>query len=182
MNYLDDYLFVVLLQRLCNTQLDAFLHICNQIGLPISIDKTVRATTLLTFLGFLIDTINQVVLIPAEKITRAINMITFILDKTLTAKTSKITVLQLQRVCGFLNFIGRAIVSGRAFTRRLYARLENNNLRPHHHVRVTSEMKLDLRMWLQFLNHPTVFCRSFFDYSSKLYATEIEFYMDASKI
>ena len=53
------------------------------------------------------------------------------------AAARKITVLQLQKICGILNFLGHTIVPGRAFTRRLYSNLAHVNLKPHHHVRVT---------------------------------------------
>ena len=180
-NYLDDFLFVALMELICNNQIDTFLKICGQIGMPVSLEKTFRATNLLTFLGFLIDTINQVVLIPKEKITKAINTIQYVLNKAYNAKHSKITVLQLQKICGYLNFLGRAILPGRAFTRRLYAPLKNHNLKPHHHIRINGEMKLDLRTWLVFLQNNAIFCRGFMDFSKKWNAEEISFYMDASK-
>ena len=55
-NYLDDYYFCALLKHVCNNDMKAFIDVCRQISMPISIDKTVWACTLMTFLGFLIDT------------------------------------------------------------------------------------------------------------------------------
>ena len=54
-NYLDDYLFIALLQRLCNFQMETFLEICKSINFPVSPEKTFRASTTMIFLGFLID-------------------------------------------------------------------------------------------------------------------------------
>ena len=115
--------------------------------------------TIITFLGFLIDTIQQTVSIPTEKIAIATNMIDEVLDKAskCTSAKRKIMVHKLQQICGFLNFIGRAIIPGRAFTRRLYSHLQNNNLRPHHHIRITQEMLLDLSMWQKFVRHPSIY-------------------------
>ena len=98
-------------------------------------------------------------------------------------KPLKLKVLQLQKICGFLNFLGRAIVPGRAFTRRLYSYLSSkkNKLQQYHHIRITSEMKSDLTMWLKFLLHPAVFCRPFMDYSLIIEVNELEFYVDATK-
>ena len=79
-------------------------------------EKTFWADTCLTFLGLLIDTLRQVISIPAEKIAKAINMIEYVLKKRGNKTTCKITVLQLQKICGFLNFLGRAIIPGWAFT------------------------------------------------------------------
>ena len=85
-NYLDDYLFCHLLEAMCNGQMEKFLEICIKIGLPIAPKKTIPAATLMTFLGFLIDTINCRVLIPCEKVARGINMIGHILNICRTKK------------------------------------------------------------------------------------------------
>ena len=58
-NYLDDYLFVAFLRSVCNEQMQAFLLNCEEIGFPVSMEKTVWAVTSLTFLGMLIDALNQ---------------------------------------------------------------------------------------------------------------------------
>ena len=93
----------------------------------------------------------------------------------------KITVFQLQQLCGFLNFLSRAVVPGRMFTRRLYSALDNPNLKPHHHLRITDEMMLDIQIWKLFLQHPSVFCHPFIDFSDKVTSDTLMFYSDASK-
>ena len=182
-NYLDDFLFISFLKYICNLQLQVFLHICELINFPVSAEKTESACTCIVFLGFLIDTVNQIIGIPMEKITRAVNMIQFVLNKCAgkPKHKRKMTVLQLQRICGFLNFLGRAIIPGRAFTRRLYAHLQNKNLKQHHHLHITNEMMADLEMWLQFVQHPSIYCRPFMDFSKFWDAEELRFYSDASK-
>ena len=175
-NYMDDFFFVALLQLICNNQVKEFLSICNLISFPVSLEKTYWATTKLVFLGLLIDTVAQSVYIPVDKVTKAVNLINSILDKV----SRKITLNQLQKICGFLNFIGRCIIPGRAFTRRLYAYTTNDKLKPHHHIRVNNEMQADLRMWLTFLNHPSVYCRPFLDFSHWLIADAIDLFSDAS--
>ena len=56
--------------------------------------------------------------VPEEK---AINLLEEFADPSIT----KATVKQLQQLCGFLNFLCRAIVPGHAFTRRMYAKYSN---------------------------------------------------------
>ena len=176
-NYLDDYLFVALMRVICNRQMHVFLDICKRINFPVNEDKTFWASTTMTFLGFLIDSVNQLVGIPCEKVAKATNMINYVLNKD----SKKLTVFELQRICGFLNFLGRAILPGRAFTRHLYSHLKNNNLKPHHHLRISGEMCSDLRMWLQFLQHPSVYCRSFMDFDTIWHADGLDFYSDLSR-
>ena len=97
----------------------------------------------------------------------------------LHAKSKKTTLNQLQKLCGFLNFLGRCIIPGTAFTRRLYAYTQGN-LKPHHHIRITQEMRLDLTLWRTFLNHQSPFCRPFIDFQQDLDAETIYCYTDAS--
>ena len=175
-NHLDDFLFAALSKLLCNSQVNIFLKVCNEISFPVSLEKTFWATTKLVFLGLMIDTINQCVCIPVDKVAKAVSLIEGILHKS----SRKVTLNQLQKVCGFLNFLGRCIIPGRAFTRRLYAYTTNDKLKPHHHIRVNAEMRRDLEMWLTFLNHPTVFCRPFLDFSNWIVADEIDMFSDTS--
>ena len=115
-NYLDDYYFAALLKALCDSQIQEFLDICAFINFPVSLEKTVWGCEVIIFLGFLIDSINQVIAIPVEKIEKAKGII----RKTLEKQNKKITLHELQKMCGFLNHLCRAIIPGRAFTRRLY--------------------------------------------------------------
>ena len=175
-NYLDDFLFAALRKFMCNSQVKVFLQVCETIAFPISLEKTFWGSNKMVFLGLLIDTINQLVCIPVEKIEKARLLIESIIHK----ESKKVTLNQLQKVCGFLNFLGRCIIPGRAFTRRLYVYTASDKLKPHHHIRVNAEMRDDLKMWLAFLEHPSVFCRPFLDFSTFLVADEINMYSDAS--
>ena len=47
-NYLDDYLFAALLKLLCNNQIKTFLAVCQEINLPVALDKTFWGSKLLT--------------------------------------------------------------------------------------------------------------------------------------
>ena len=152
-NYLDNYLFAAAVKYACDQQIKHFLQVCEEIQFPVALEKTYWGTTLLVFLGLLLDTERQIVCIPQEKITKALQLIEYFLNRR------KATVLECQKICGTLNFLCKCIVPGRAFLRRLY--IKSSNLKQHHHVNITAENKLDLRIWQVFLNHPTAFCRPF---------------------
>ena len=102
------------------------------------------------------------------------------LNLFLNRKNKKVTLKEMQSLTGTLNFFGRCILPGRAFTRRLYS-LTKNLTKPHHHVRLNKEAQHDMQVWLQFLEHPSVFARPFLDFSQDLAASDIEFYTDASR-
>ena len=112
-NYLDDFLFIAVMVHECDGQMEVFLTICEKINFPVSVEKTFWSTEILTFLGMLINTLDQVISIPTEKVQRVQSLIQGILNKR------KVTVEDLQKLTGFLNFLCRCIVPGRAFTRRI---------------------------------------------------------------
>ena len=174
-NYLDDYLFSAYLRTLCNAHVQSFLDLCESIKFPVSIEKTFWASTMLTFLGLLIDTVNQFISIPIDKVQRAIGLTEDILSG------KKTTVHKMQKLCGFLNFLCRCIVPGRAFTRRLYSRF-NTQMKPHYHINVNRELRSDLTVWMKFLAEPTVYCRPFIDFSQVLSAKLLDWYTDASGV
>ena len=88
-NYLDDYFFAALKKLLCDSQVKTFLKICEFIKFPVSLEKTVWGTTILTFLGLMIDTINQLICIPMDKLERALDMIEYFLNR----RNGKVTML-----------------------------------------------------------------------------------------
>ena len=176
-SYLDDFLFIHLLKLLCNAQMEVFMQICAEINFLVSLEKIVWGTTRLVFLGLLIDTVHQLVLLPKEKIAHGQQ----ILNDMLNRKSKKTTVHELQKLVGFLNFLGRAIVPGRVFTRRMYSYTSSPSLKPHHHIKINNELRGDLLMWQSFLHHPSVFARPFLDFDSELTADVLSMYSDLSK-
>ena len=206
-NYLDDFLFVAVTVLLCNYLISQFLELCEQLGVPISMEKTEWAATKMIFLGILLNGVTMTLVIPEEKRIRAVNLINSILSKR------NATVKEIQTLCGFLNFLNRAIVPGRTFTRRMYAKFSKVNdlsqsglfknkrreshanklgkktghsqfiLKPYHHVRIDQEFRLDSRVWLAFLNDKEigrVVNRSMMDMVHNT-SEEIMFYSDASR-
>ena len=175
-NYLDDFFFAALLAYLCNMQLDMFLTVCQEIKFPVALEKTFWSSTYMTFLGLLLDSEHQLVCIPVDKLQKAIQMVDFIMMK------KKVKVHEMQKLCGYLNFLCRAVIPGRVFLRRLYACTGNTKLKPHHHIKVSAENKLDLMVWKIFLTNPEVVARPFIEFTEQpLTAVDIDMYSDASR-
>ena len=176
-NYLDDYLFVACTIRKCNELLKKFLYICFMLGVPISAEKMVWGTDLITFLGFLLDGKNFRLTIPEEKRLKAVNS----LEKMLVKR--KATVKELQQLAGFLNFLNHAIVPGRTFTRCMYTKYADTleaksqskprKLKHYHHIKLDQEFKRDCQVWLEFLKVENVAAvsRPFVDFSKEVAAT-----------
>ena len=178
-NYLDDFFFVALLRVLCNKQVKMFTTICDLIQFPWSLEKTHWASTRMSFLGLLLDSSRQKIFLPLEKIEKALVLI----NSFLSRKKGKVTLHEIQKLCGILNFFSRCIIPARAFTRRLYALTQgkNANLKAHHHIQLKSENKADLRLWEFFLKHPTIFNRNFTDFSLINEVEDLKFYTNASR-
>ena len=188
-NYLDDFLFIALTLLRCNYLIESFLSLCNEIGVPVSLEKTEWGSARVVFLGILLDGESMTLNVPVEKRDRAIKLLLEFIDR------KKTTVKQLQALCGFLNFLGKAIFPGRMFTRRMYAKYSDvvkfngeakpctSKLKQYHHVRLDSEFKRDCEVWLQFLQGDlrSVVCRPMVDIlRERNLAKTINFYSDTS--
>ena len=144
-NYLDDFHFIAINKMLCNHMMNQFLHLCRDIKCPISMEKTVWVTQLLTFLGLLIDSKRFIRVVPEDKKIKVLNLLQKIVQK------KKLRVKTIQALTATLNFLSRAVVPGRAFTRRMYTKVmaikENGSLKAHHHVSLDAEFLNDCRTW-----------------------------------
>ena len=106
-NYLDDFLFAAFTQWLCNNMITQFYDLCNELGVPIALEKTEGAKTWVIFLGILLDGQRMLISIPIEKKNKALHLLNDLADK------KKTTIKQLQVLTGYLNFLTKAIVPGR---------------------------------------------------------------------
>ena len=104
---------------------------------------------------------------------RELDMIELFLNKA----NKNVTKIQVQRLCGFLNFLTQAILPWCTFVRRLYS-MAPEHLKQHHHVRIKAENWVDLQIWKTFLQHQSVFARPFID-AQVLTAQDIDMYSDA---
>ena len=144
---LDDFLFLNKSKIECQSYLDKFKALCEDIGVPLAMDKTFGPDQILEFLGILLDTIRMLASLPLDKVKKCKQEIL----QLLPAKIKKVRVKQIQSVVGLLNFACRVVRPGRAFLRRLIDQtcgFENK----YHRVRITQGIRDDLKMWLSFLD------------------------------
>ena len=149
-NYLDDFLFIALTITICYAMMAEFLDLCSEVGCPISEEKTVQADSIMVFLGMLLNRKERVIAIPLDKIIKAANLIQLAISK------HKVTIKFIQQLTGTLNFLNKAIVPGRAFTRGMYRHLRITDkkgrlLKDHHHTYLCSQFIQDCKVWLGFL-------------------------------
>lgn len=144
-HYLDDFLLAGAGgSGECLQLMEHFRLICGDIGVPLAEEKTSGPSCIMTFLGLEIDTLKMVIRIPQEKLFDLKAKLEDVLCMT------KITLRDLQSLCGSLNFCARAIPSARAFNRRFFDAMSGiTNL--NHFIRVSVGMKQDIETWLEFL-------------------------------
>lgn len=167
---LDDFLIITSATHPCpSLAYRQMFAVFQLLGVPLALDKCVAPCSVLTFLGLEINVIEQSVKLPKDKLDKCLGAVGRLLQQ------SKAKVQQVQSVCGLLQWACKAIVPGRAFLRRLYDALKHRKNK-RHRMRVTAEMKDDLRVWDCFL-------RSFNGRSLMLpqHAPECVIYADASK-
>jgi hypothetical protein len=144
LNYLDDFQIIARSRARCDQVLQALLELCRDLNLPVNTKKLVWPTTCLSFLGIEMDSFEQVLRLPEEKLSKLKNEL-----RSMEIR-KKASLVQLQALLGLLNFCCKAIRSARPFSRRLID-LTVGLKRPDHRIRITKEVKDDLRVWLVFL-------------------------------
>ena len=141
-NYLDDFLFMAITCLVCNQLIDEFLTLCNELNIPVAVEKTEWATEIIVFLGILLNGRALTLSIPLDKQEKTLKLL-----NNFTGK-KRATVRDLQVLTGYLNFLTKAIIPGRTFNRRMYSKyskieevkLKNGkSLKPYHHVSLDSE-------------------------------------------
>ena len=130
--------------RECKNDLDNFLQICKDLGVPIADDKLVGPTTCLTYLGIEIDTVAMTVRLPADKLEK----VKAIIHEW--AGRRKCTKRELLSLIGLLAFASKVVKPGRMFLRRLID-LSTSVDSLHHFIYLNLEARADILWWLRFL-------------------------------
>ena len=180
-NYLDYFIFLHDSEVSCNRMVHQFLAVCENIGCPVAMDKTEWALQAIIFLGILLNGKHCTLSIPEDKCRKAIALLNWAVQQR------SITIKFFQRLTGILNFLGKAIIPGRTFTRLMYKKLkvttdDGFKLKQYHHVNADKSFKKDCIVWREFLEQagPSNLCRPFVDLDYKVHATTLNFYTDAS--
>ena len=181
-NYLDDFLFIAITLDDCNGMIVNFLWVCSKIDCLVSEEKTEQANEVMIFLGMLLNGRTHTISVPIEKHDKAFNLLVEGVNKR------KVTIKYIQKLMGTLNFLNRAIVPGRAFTRMMYNKLkirvkDGTLLKQYHHINLMKDFLQDCRVWMVFLRNSTCLelCRPFIDLHTDNQAITLRFLTDASK-
>lgn len=143
---LDDYIFLSPSQSICNFYLQQFFFMANWLSIPIKHNKTVLPSTCVVVHGIEVDTVKMEARLPQDKLEAASKLV-----KSFSHR-KKVTLRELQSLLGTLQFCCKVIISGRPFLRRLHD-LTQGKVKPHFHIRLGKEARLDLAAWSIFLEN-----------------------------
>ena len=171
LHLLDDFLIVSPSHDLCKQQLDLFLMLCQYLGIPMAPEKTIGPSSTISFAGIELDSVLMEARLPPDKLIKCQDLISGFLRRR------KVTLREIQSLTVVLNFACTVVVPGRAFLRRLID-LTIGIRHLHFLIRLTREIKEDLKVWQQFLSGFNG--RSFFLSVDWANSHHLKLYTDAS--
>ena len=145
-HYLDDFVtFGPPASEVCGDNLRKIVATCQELGVPLAMEKLEGPTHCLTFLGIEIDTQAGVLRLPTDKLSR------------LKQETRRWAIRrscrrrQLESLIGTLHHACQVIRPGRTFMRRMIDLLRIPCAsRAHHHIRLNAGFRADLLWWHTF--------------------------------
>ena len=146
-HYLDDFITMGPSgSQVCGRNLDVIFQACEELGVPLAMEKLEGPTTRLIFLGIEIDTTSGSMRLPEEKLARLHQALqSWVGRKACTRR-------ELESLVGLLHHACRVIRPGRSFLRRMIDLLRIPR-RQHHRLRLNRQFRADLRWWLTFASH-----------------------------
>ena len=171
-HYSDDFFLVsgaIMDNAKCdlNTLRTAF----QTLNIPIAPDKLVGPTTVITYLGIEINSVDMTIGIPDEKYSELMHIIQTWLNRKKCLKR------ELLSLVGKLSFVSKVVRPGRTFVRRLIE-LSTKAKELNHHIYINREAQEDIKWWGDFL--PQMKSRTLIPDSRNILSTDLRLYTDAS--
>ena len=173
LHLLDDFLTIDRPFSLPERTMAILTMVFKKLGLPLSTKKTVGPAHVLEYLGIILDSLRMEARLPMEKVTRMTELIESFLHRKSCTKRELLSLL------GHLNYACRVIYPGRAFVSYLI-RLSCTVKELHHHIKLSNECRLDLKLWYTFLQNWNGI--SFFLDAEETPASELHFCTHATPI
>ena len=146
LHYLDDFLTVGAPNtNECLDNLNKLTAVCDDLGLPLAIDKVEGPLTKLVFLGITLDTTDMTMKLPPMKLAELKQLALHWLHRQVSTKR------ELLSLIGHLAFASKVVPPGRSFVRRM---IDLSTTRKHLNdfVRLNEGFKSDLVWWHLFLD------------------------------
>lgn len=144
-HYMDDFITMgPPASTQCNTNLNIMIDTCDEIGFGINPKKLVKPTSVIEFIGFIVDTNKYEIRISQERLQN------ILLELLLWQERKFCTKRELLSLIGKLTFVSKVVRSGRTFVRRLID-LSKKVKHLHHRIRLNRNARDDIRWWQHYL-------------------------------
>ena len=143
-HYIDDFITIGAPKSVeCMKNVMIMHELCQELGLPVAVEKDEGPATTLQFLGLELDSQAMEVRVPQSKLVQLQSMIVAWRGKKACKKR------ELLSLIGLLSHASKAIRSGRTFVRRL---IDLSTVVKHldHYVCLSLSSRADLEWWYQF--------------------------------
>ena len=145
-HYLDDFLTAGAPDsHECQRHLDTIKGVASNLGIPLAAEKVEGPSTCLSFLGIELDTLSLTARLPNDKLIALRELLLLWSDKRVCRRSD------LESLLGHLHHAAKVVYPGRPFLRRLTDLLRGPR-RPFHFIRLSREVRVDLRWWSTFLS------------------------------
>ena len=147
LHYLDDFLLLGPPGLpTCQDSMSTMLQVCQELGMPVAMEKSEGPATCLTFLGIELDSSLQQLRLPLTKLQDITS-----LTKSWLGKRSS-TKRELLSLIGKLAFAAKVVPAGRLFLHRLI-HLSITVRRLHHLIRLNTDARADVVWWDRFVHY-----------------------------
>ena len=145
LHYLDDFLTMGPPHTTtCQRNLDILKSTCEELGVPLALEKLEGPSTVLTFLGVVLDTTRMEIRLPEDKLRRILGELSNWIGK------KKATKRQILSLVGLLQHATKVIRCGRSFVARMYAKASTAK-ELDYFVRLGTEFRSDFLWWYTFV-------------------------------
>ena len=128
---------------ICHKNMQHMLSLCSHVNAAVKPEKVEGPTTLLTFLGVLLDTVTMQASITQERKAEIVQALLKLQGKHTCTKKLLLSVI------GQLAFACKVVPPGRIFLRHLID-LSTTVGPIHHHVTINQEARKDIQWWIDF--------------------------------
>nr|XP_002739190.1 PREDICTED: uncharacterized protein LOC100369835 [Saccoglossus kowalevskii] len=144
-HYLDDFLAVgPPNHQSCQRSKDIILNTCSTLGIPVAANKVEGPSSIITFLGVELDTVDMVIRLPADKLENILSTIPLWANRYHCSKR------ELLSLIGTLSFACKCVPAGRLFLRRMID-LATTASSINQIIILSNDFRLDLQWWWEFL-------------------------------
>lgn len=142
-SYVDDFFGGCDTYEEAANQMQIWLQVCADLGVPVSQAKTFLPAQVVEILGFIIDTVNMVVSVDQERIQDILEELKYIEGRKAVKRR------ELERLAGKMVFVCSVVPGGRTFMREILDTM--NRLRSRAHwAHLTAGFRSDLLWWKRF--------------------------------